>query len=332
MTSVRLSPGRLTSLWVILRSLQALGGSADRLELLRYASRTSLRAGGLPIPDGLTLALEGDFARAVGDHLSLAPLGAHAVALEDVDEPSLDARRLFMSVLLLRDPPPWVAYWQGDPGSLELVVPESELDLLREADLYPSAASEGIESWSWWQALRVVPLPEDTSELRKLIGDAGEELTFNYERSRLRASGHTHLADRVRWVARESPAYGYDVLSFHGPARPSEPERSLAIEVKSVSRPVLATLEFFLTAHEWLTAQHLGADHIIHFWDGVDPGPKARSSRPTPLLVPAIVLAPHIPAAPSCASKCSWFSTRIALPLGSVGPAGSGPATSARDG
>ena len=319
MTSVRLSPGRLTSLWVVLRSLQVLGGSADRLELLRYASRTSLRAGGLPIPDGLTLALEGDFVRSDGDHLSFAPLGSHAVALEDADEPSLNVRRLFMSVLLLHDPPPWVAYWQGDPSSLDLVVPESERELLREADLYPSSGSEDLESWSWWQALRVVPLPEDTSELRKLIGDAGEELTFNYERDRLRASGHDHLADRARWVARESPAYGYDVLSFHGPERPSEPERSLAIEVKSVSRPVLATLEFFLTAHEWSTAQHLGADHIIHFWDGVDPGPPARSSRRTPLLIPAANLGPHVPAAPSCGRECAWFSTRLALPLGLAG-------------
>lgn len=319
MTSVRLSPGRLTSLWVVLRSLQALGGSADRLELLRYASRTSLRAGGLPIPDGLALALEGDFVRGSRDHLSFAPLGSHAIALEDADEPSLDVRRLFMSVLLLRDPPPWVAYWQGDPSALDLVVPESERELLREADLYPSTASEDIESWSWWQALRVVPLPEDTSELRKLIGDAGEELSFNYERARLNASGHVHLANRVRWVARESPAYGFDVLSFHGAARPSEPERPLAVEVKSVSGPVLATLEFFLTSHEWSMAQHLGSDAVIHFWDGVDPGPPAQSSRRTPLLIPTRNLGPHIPAAPACAGDCAWFSMRLALPLESAG-------------
>ena len=49
---------------------------------------------------------------------------------------------------------------------------------------------------------------------RKAIGDAGEELSFDYERRRLREEGFPDLAARVRWVARETAAYGFDVLSF----------------------------------------------------------------------------------------------------------------------
>lgn len=314
MTSVRISSGRLTALWVILRSLEKLGSSARRNELVRHASRTSLRAGGLPIQDGLTLALEGGFISIAADLLKLAPLGLQALALDPGDEPPSAARRLFISVLLLRDPPPWVAYWQGDPSSLDLVIPESERDLLREADLYPTGSDDDLENWSWWDALQVVPLAEETSDFRKLIGDAGEELSLRYERERLQAEGYPELAARVRWVARESAAYGFDVFSFHGASRPPEPHRPLAVEVKSVARPIRVTVEFFLTSHEWSTAQRLGDNHTIHFWDGVDPGPPPRARGKVPLLIACRDLANHIPLPPSCASDCAWFSARLAIP------------------
>jgi uncharacterized protein DUF3883 len=318
-TSVRLSPGRLTSLWIVLRSLRALGGAIDRTELLRHASRTSLRAGGLPIPDGLALALEGDFIRTNGEQLSFAPLGTFALSLDDTDEPSLEVRRLFISVLLLRDPPPWVAYWQGDPTMLDLVVPESERALLTEADLYPAAPTGDIEGAAWWEALRVVPLPEDTSAARRVIGDAGEELSFHFERERLTNEGRTDLAARVRWVARESPAYGFDVLSFRGSAHGGDPRRPLAIEVKAMSRPLVRALEFYLTSHEWATAQRLGRDHALHFWDSVDPGPPVRTSRTRPIVIPGAGIRDHLPLSPVCSDRCEWATAHLAIPLANLG-------------
>jgi uncharacterized protein DUF3883 len=320
-TSVRLSPGRLTSLWAVLRSLRALGLSVDRTELLRHASRTSLRAGGLPIPDGFTLALEGEFVRLTGEQLSLAPLGEHALSLQDGDEPGLEVRRLFISVLLLRDPPPWVAYWQGAPSTLALIVPESERDLLAEADLFPASHMSDLEAWSWWDALRVVPLPAETSALRKVIGDAGEELSFRFEQQRLRADGFSDLAARVRWVARESPAYGFDVLSFHGATHGGDPRRPLAVEVKAISRPVVASLDFFLTAHEWSTASSLGPDYVIHFWDAVDPGPPLRSSSRAPRVLANAQLSDHLPVEPSCA-KCAWESAHLSINIAQLDASG----------
>jgi hypothetical protein len=210
---VRISPGRLTALWVVLRALHSLGDHGGLEELRRHAARTSLRSGGLPIRDGLTLAVAGTFAVRAGDTLMLSPLGHEALALGKEDEPSVAARRLFLSVLLLREPPPWVAFWQGQPESLELILPEPERHLLADVGLYPEEDSD-IENVSWWDALRRVPLPEEAGAYRKLVGDAGEELTVAYERARLRALGQSDLAARVRWVARESPAYGFDVLSY----------------------------------------------------------------------------------------------------------------------
>lgn len=315
---MRISPGRLTALWVVLRALRSLGGEGDLDELRRHSARTSLRSGGLPIRDGLTLAVAGTFAVRAGATLTLSPLGYEALALGDEDEPNNDARRLFLSVLLLREPPPWVAFWQGQPQSLELVLPEPERHLLTDVGLYPEDRA-GIENLAWWDALRRVPLPEEAGAYRKLVGDAGEELTVAYERARLRALGHSDLAARVRWVARESPAYGFDVLSYTG----GSGSRSLAIEVKSTVRPASMTFAFFISAYEWNTAERLGGDYVFHFWDGVDPGSPPRAGTDCPWLVAPAALAEHLPQPPLCDRGCHWHSAAIEIAVADLnrGPA-----------
>jgi hypothetical protein len=305
---VRISPGRLTALWVVLRALHGLGDHGELEELRRHAARTSLRSGGLPIRDGLTLAIAGTFAVRSGDTLTLSPLGREALALGEEDEPNNAARRLFLSVLLLREPPPWVAFWQGQPGSLQLVLPEPERHLLADVGLYPEEDSD-IENVAWWDALRRVPLPEEAGAYRKLVGDAGEELTVAYERARLQALGRPELAARVRWVARESPAYGFDVLSYTG----QRPNRPLAIEVKSTVRPAPKQFSFFITAYEWSTAKRLADDYVFHFWDGVDPGSPPRSPAVSPWLVPSTVLSEHLPRSPLCGTDCHWHSAAVEI-------------------
>lgn len=313
MPSVRLSPGRLTALWVVLRTLHRLGGSATREELRRNASRTSLRSGGLPVGDGLTLALEGRFLGVQDERVSIATLGREALALTDQEEPSDEVRHLFTSTLLLRDPPTWVAFWQGDPTSLPLAIPDAERLLLEDCGLYPEARIENLVNWAWWDALRQVPLPEEAGEYRKLLGDAGEQLTVAYEHARLEAEGYPELSARVRWVARESAAYGFDVLSFFG-KRDAIPSRPLAIEVKSIARGAADVFPLYLTEHEWKTSQQVGAAYVFHLWDGVDPGPPPRSTA-TPRIVMPPMFEAHVPSPPACGRSCSWATARIDLPL-----------------
>ena len=86
---------------------------------------------------------------------------------------------------------------------------------LQGADLLsPLSTQADLEAWACWDALQEVPADEETAAYRKSIGDAAEELSFVYERERLRNEGFDGLADRVRWVAQESPSYGFDILSF----------------------------------------------------------------------------------------------------------------------
>ncbi len=317
-----LTPGRLTALWVVLRTLARFGGVAKAAALKALAGRTALRSGGLPIEDGFELAVLGGFLVQNGNgNVKLGPTGSEALSFNEEDEPNREVLRLFLSVLTLADPPPWVAYWQGDPSSLDLVVPQPEKRLLEAAGLLPPPDTEDLTGWGWWKALSLVPRPEETAALRKTIGNAGETLSLEYERHRLTAEGFPELARHVRPVGRESPAYGFDIASFWGldPMRSgkasAEAGRPLAIEVKSTSLPVRNKFPFYLSSHEWHLAQELGGNYLFHLWDGVSPTPNPQSRRSDPIIATPSGLVDHLPEPSCCAEECRWESTYIELPV-----------------
>src|SRR6266704_6802309 len=267
----RFTPGRFTALWVVLRSVAKLGGTAGREEVLAFARRDGLRSGGLPVKDGYHLAVLGGFLRD-DTAVSLTELGCGAVGRSEEEEPPDDVLRLFASVLFLRHPPAWVAYWQGDPSSLDLVLPEPAREILQEAHLLDAGQGD-LEAWALWDALSEVPPLEVLAEQRKAIGDTAEELSFEYEKQRLVREGYPRLAMRVRWVAKESAAYGFDILSFCGSSRsPGFPERRFAIEVKGQTVTSQNQFTLFLTSHEWRTALALGDQYVFHLWDAIRPG------------------------------------------------------------
>lgn len=314
MPGVRMTRGRLTAAWLVLRTLDKLGGQAEASEVMGYARRSSLRGGGLPLHDGARLACEGGFIVERAGLYAMRPLGERALGLGVEDEPTSSVLRLFVKVLLLRDPPAWVAWWQGAPHDLEAVIPEGERIVLRDAGLLPQPPPTDPEGWGWWQALARVPLPEHVAIERKHIGDAGESLTVAYERARLTEQGHIGLAAQVAWLAQESDAYGFDVLSFAGDNhQPLAPDTPIAIEVKSTTLPPGPYLRCFLTAHEWETALGLGERYIMHFWQAVAPGPPPSSQRKSPVVMPASSLTDHLPGTSACGDACGWQSARIEL-------------------
>src|SRR5207244_21083 len=118
------------------KSLERLGDVVSEDELLSFSRRSGLRSGGLPIGDGYNLAILGNFVHLdENQSVSLTGLGRDVLARSLPDEPGRDATRMLLSALLLRYPPAWVAYWQGDPSSLDLVLPDSAREFLQSAEL-----------------------------------------------------------------------------------------------------------------------------------------------------------------------------------------------------
>lgn len=303
----------MTALWVVLRSADRLGDGITGDELVAFARRSGLRAGGLPIKDGFELARIGGFIGGT-ETLRLSKLGRDALSRGSEEEPSQDVLRLFASVLVLRHPPAWVACWQGDPESLSQALPDSARHVLHDAGLLDQPAEGDIQASAWWSALGHVPLPEETAGLRKAVGDTAEELSLNYERNRLANQGFGRLASRVRWVARESPAYGFDILSFAGNSfAPLPADAELAIEVKGMAIAASTAFRMYLTHHEWDTARRIGAQHIFHLWQGIRAG-KAGSGRASgPRIARLSDLELHLPAGPQCQETCRWETTQISL-------------------
>jgi hypothetical protein len=309
-----ISRGKLTALWLLLRTLGQLGGEAPESELLKFAQRSGLRAGGLPIRDGIVLARAGGFFEERNGMTVLTELSKHALELSHEDEPSAELVRLFVSALFFREPPSWVAWWQGSPDDLEAVLPAEERRILKSAGLFPPPDSSNPAGWAWWEALGKAPRSQDTSAARKAVGDAGEELTVAYERSRLARQGFVGLAGRVRWLARESDAYGFDVLSYAGgDFADLAPEEPIAIEVKSTSLPDLGRFPLFLSAHEWSVASELDPRSVLHLWSGVSVGPPACAESTQPIVVPSSMLAGHLPGPAACGDSCRWQSARLVL-------------------
>lgn len=311
----KLTRGRLTALWVVLRSASKLGDIAERDELISFARKSGLRGGGLPITDGYALAVWGGFLGA--DQPTLSELGFDVLARCSEEEPSPEVLRVFLSVFLLRHPPAWVAYWQGDPSSLDVVLPDAAKEIFSDAQVPSAPPPRDLEAWALWAALRAVPQPQDTAEQRKIVGTAAERLSLKYERDRLTTEGYPALAANVRWVARESTAYGFDILSFfgaNGDRRPSETRR--AIEVKGQTLIARPNFSFFLTKHEWRTATALvDGSYIFHFWHGVNPTDSPTAANSVPVIASTSMVEHHVPASPACAAACNWETAFINLQL-----------------
>lgn len=88
---------------------------------------------------------------------------------------------------------------------------------------------------------------------KKEIGDAGEDLVVNYEKSRLRALDKNDLADKVKVV---KDGEGYDVLSFNDLGQP------LFVEVKTTRGN--QDTPFHFTLNEYLFAERHEEDYMIY--------------------------------------------------------------------
>lgn len=71
---------------------------------------------------------------------------------------------------------------------------------------------------------------------RKIKGTKGEEIVVKVEKDKLIASGRKDLADKVKWVSKETDGLGYDIESFE--IMPDNTVKDIFIEVKTTSQDI----------------------------------------------------------------------------------------------
>jgi Domain of unknown function (DUF3883) len=100
--------------------------------------------------------------------------------------------------------------------------------------------------------------PEEFIEIKRVMeenGALGEEHVMDAERRRLRRAGLSNLAERIRWISRESVGEGYDIESFE------EDGSKRFIEVKA---SIGKQKTFEISNNEWQTACRLGASYYVY--------------------------------------------------------------------
>lgn len=252
-----------------------------------------MRGGGLPVADGVELAIFGRFAKIEAEKFTMTPSGIEIVSMWDKEEPTPLVIRKLLLPLVLKIMPPWMAFAAGYPEERLAAIAEGWKEVLRNAELIDDPLSK--DATKWWTALqrRVDQIDE---QLRNTIGEIGESLTMKYEKERLLTERHFELSERVKWVSKESDAYGFDVASFFGSSQLQyqTPNTIMMVEVKSTTSNSNKSFRFFLTRNEWETAEKNTGHYFFYLWRGINVATK-NALADNPLILPATLISQYIP-------------------------------------
>ncbi len=258
------------------------------VELLGAASRNALTPGGVlslalgtvPPRDVLETAIALRWLEISAEGL-LTPTvrGERALACDD--------DRLRMRSLVLdhidAENPPWLQLASYGRRELLLQAPPGLRQVLVEAGL---AYGDDADTVHFWDVLAARARGMRNAALTE-IGRRGERLTIARERER--------IGSPPKWIALDSNAEGYDVLSQLS----ASDSRRLSIEVKATQQSHLSG-SFHVSRNEWDFAGE-ALHHAFHLWD--------LSGTPPRLAVLSVEqIADHIP---SDRGEGNWESAMI---------------------
>lgn len=305
-----ITPGRITALWHVLK-VAVKYTNIKKSDLLQIANNTSLRGGGLPIDDGLDLAITGGFIKFELNIFNISSSGREIVSLWDKEEPNPSVIRTLILPLVLKIMPSWVTFALKPLEERIFAIPERWKEILRDAELLYNPLSQ--DSIEWWKALEQ-SVSERDEQLKEIVGEAGEKLTMKFERERLLREKHFILAEKVRWVSKESDKYGFDISSNLGFLKfgQQKPDDMIMIEVKSTTSRSNQSFRFFLTRNEWETAEKNIKNYLFYLWNCIEII-NGDAFGVGPIIIPAHLIRHYIPLDKK--DECRWTECRIDLNL-----------------
>lgn len=234
-----LSPGLAQSAFELL-------GLIGRQRLTVDAVNSGLqRIAGMPAEDVLALTQALNWIEIGSDGLLAATRGGVHLLDQDGYAEMLRIALIDHATILS---PPWVQNARMGRSRTLAFAPVGVRQVFVEAEVAEGTSTDIVAFWDQLAA----HARGQRDERLTAIGRLGERLSIEREVTR---TGHT-----PRWVAIESNADGYDVLSSVA----SDDRTPLAIEVKTTTMGI--TGQMILTRHEWETANNSAA-HRFHLWD-----------------------------------------------------------------
>lgn len=239
------------------------------------------------------MAIFGGFAKIEAEKFTMTPSGMEIVSIWDKEEPTPLVIRKLLLPLVLKIMPPWMVFASGSPEERLAAIAEGWKELLINAELLGNILSK--DATNWWAALQR-RVDETDEQLRNTIGEIGENLTMKYEKERLRTERRFELAEKVKWVSKESDAYGFDIASFFGSLQlqHQKPGNMMMVEVKSTTSNSTKSFRFFLTRNEWETAERNTEHYFFYLWRGINVATK-NALTDNPLILPADLISQYIP-------------------------------------
>lgn len=244
------------------------------IELLGAVSRQavtvfgaeSLALGSVPSKDILHAALELRWIEPSADGLLVTTVkGTRAISAPD---DTIKLRLLILDHIDVSDPP-WTQLATHGRREVLLQAPKGISQVLVEAGLAYGCDSDTVAFWDTLAArargIRAASLSE--------TGRTGERLSIEVE--------HRRTGREPKWIALDSNADGYDVLSRVSMDDP----RRLTIEVKTSAQGLSGLLH--LTRNEWSLATE-SLNHVFHLWD-------IRSVPPRLAVLDTETFATHVP-------------------------------------
>ena len=315
MSSPPVTPGRITCVWLIVRALKDYG-ELQQDQIIQMAGNTSLRGGGLPLSDGITLAEMAGFIERLGHSYRITESGSMLLSMCESEEPSLEVVRNVLLSLAIKTTPVWMSFSNGPSDLLVSALPEGWKESMLCARLIDSDPDGHAEDW--WESVRSRAVELDNA-FRNKIGRIGEMLTMDFEKRRLISDNFPKLVDRIRWISEESDSAGCDIISFFGLMRRGEvePTKELLIEVKSSVAISRDFFWFYLTRNEWETAEKNEKQYLFYFWAGIDPDHKLVPSDlgdNGPVIAPVSAVRNCIPM-DAVEGKGRWTECRVVVDL-----------------
>jgi hypothetical protein len=112
----------------------------------------------------------------------------------------------------------------------------------------------------------------DENRRLKQLGDKGEELVWNLEKTRLIQEGMSEQLDHMKWPGKEGEDHkGYDILSFE---KKENQLTEIRIEVKATQNPPIGDLEFYITGNEYSQALEFSNFYLYIVFEVTSTNPK----------------------------------------------------------
>lgn len=233
--------------------------------------------------------------------------GFKLISSTSKSDPSSREMRDIVKMLIYESKLSWVVFCSDDITAFKAAVPDNWEQILDDCGLFNMSDPEILK---WWQAL-FFKYDQDKETKLKKIGEIGESLTYNLEKSRVLKDGYDPSI-KVSWAASIDDSLGFDILSIHGNYYKKENESPLYIEVKSSEFTNVESFKFFISRNEWDTALSFLEDYYFYCWIGVKSNGTYDSG---PYIISAIEIAPLVPEDKS--EKGEWRACRMTINLSS---------------